>query len=239
VGVAEAVGVGVSTGVGVGVGSTLGAGLIYAVGVSLGAWLGSAPQAMEPVPATMIRLSNIEAPRRLVRDNIISCSPSVAPRTPRSKTGLTPMGQFRRDDDETNRPPTRTILLLRPALEEPESSPASARSSASPRPRIGRPRPKRPGSSLRLRVVALAPVRRTSPCVPWSARAAGSPGQMKAACARSVTGRPPRSPSPCRGRRSSEPRIPCRRHGGGRAARGCACAAGWTWASLPRVRLSR
>ena len=126
VGVAEAVGVGVSTGVGVGVGSTLGAGLIDAVGVSLGAWLGSAPQAMEPVAATMIRLSKIEAPRRLVRDNIISCSPSVAPRTPRSKTGLTPMGQFRRDDDETNRPPTRTILLLRPALEESEPSPGSA-----------------------------------------------------------------------------------------------------------------
>jgi len=126
VGVAEAVGVGVSTGVGVGVGSTLGAGLIDAVGVSLGAWLGSAPQAMEPVPATMIRLSNIEAPRRLVRDNIISCSPSVAPRTPRSKTGLTPMGRSRRDDDETNRPPTSPILLLRPAVEEPESSPASA-----------------------------------------------------------------------------------------------------------------
>ena len=76
--VGVATGVGVPTGVGVGVGSTLGAGLVAAVGASPGAWLGSAPQANEPVPATMIRLSRIEAPRRLVRESAIACSPSGA-----------------------------------------------------------------------------------------------------------------------------------------------------------------
>jgi hypothetical protein len=80
VGVVVSLGAGVvvSLGAGVVVGSTLGAGLVTAVGASLGAWLGSAPNAMEPVPATMIKLSRIEAPRRLVRDNAISCSPSGA-----------------------------------------------------------------------------------------------------------------------------------------------------------------
>ena len=75
-GVVVSTGVEVATGVGVVVGSTLGAGVVVAIGASLGVGLGSAPNAMEPVPATMMRLSRIEAHNRLVRDNAISCSPS-------------------------------------------------------------------------------------------------------------------------------------------------------------------
>ena len=98
--VGVATGVGVPTGVGVGVGSTLGAGLVAAVGASPGAWLGSAPQANEPVPATMIRLSRIEAPRRLVRDSAIPCSPSgaVARRSPATHLRACLLVERRRDE---------------------------------------------------------------------------------------------------------------------------------------------
>lgn len=121
-GVALGVSLGVALGVSLGVAdvSTLGLDVAVIVGLSPGAGLVSAAQAIDPDPATMTRVSRIEAPVRLKRSDAICGSPSGARATTRSGTQPSrTMGLRLWDVLRTKCPSTSRILVDVGRLHQP------------------------------------------------------------------------------------------------------------------------